>query len=233
MLLLLIEDDPVISRELQLRWRQRGWVVRGCGDLAEADRALAERDVQDFELIVLDLNLPDGDGLDWLRRLRQRDRLTPALILTARSRVADRVLGLQGGADDYLVKPFAPEELDARIEVLGRRAQVARGDHLHYGRLTWRGDLGRAYVDDRVLELAPREFEVLGLLMQRAPRLVAKRALVDALAERNIELGDSASEIYVSRLRRKLVDAGVQVRTVRGFGYMLVLDPAAPGAQEA
>lgn len=88
-------------------------------------------------------------------------------------------------------------------------------------------------LDDRVLELAPREFEVLGLLMQRAPRLVAKRALVDALAERNIELGDSASEIYVSRLRRKLVDAGVQVRTVRGFGYMLVLDAAAPGAQEA
>jgi DNA-binding response OmpR family regulator len=225
MLLLLIEDDPVIARELQLRWRARGWVVRTCGDLASADAALGAVEAQGYELIVLDLNLPDGDGLAWLHRFREQDRITPTLILTARSRVADRVLGLHGGADDYLVKPFAPEELDARIEVLTRRAQVARGDHLHYGRLTWRRDLGRAYVDDHVLDLSPREFEVLGLLIQRAPRLIAKRALIEALAERNLELGDSASEIYISRLRRKLLGSGTQVRTMRGFGYMLVLDP--------
>lgn len=224
MRLLLIEDDVVIARELQLRWRARGWIVQACASLALADDALANQAAQGFELIVLDLGLPDGDGLRWLHRLRQRDRLTPTMILTARDRVADRVEGLHSGADDYLVKPFAAEELDARVEVLTRRAQVARGDLLHYGRVTWRGDVGRVYVDDQPLELAPREFEVLGVLIRRAPRLVAKRTLIDALAARNLEVGDSAAEVYVSRLRRKLVDSGTVIRTMRGFGYLLVLE---------
>lgn len=224
MRVLLIEDDAVISRELSICWRDRGWVVQGCRTLACADRAIAQAAAQGgFDLVVLDLGLPDGDGLDWLPALRRRDGLTPLLVLTARDHVADRVRGLRFGADDYLVKPFAADELDARIEVLLRRGQRSRGELLHYGRLTWLGKEGRAYVNDQVLELSPREFEVLGLLIQRAPRLVPKKVLIDVLAERNLEVNDNAAEIYVSRLRRKLTGSGTAIRTMRGFGYLLVL----------
>ncbi|UUX97221.1 response regulator transcription factor [Aquabacterium sp. J223] len=221
MRLLLIEDDAVIARELALRWHARDWAVLGCTSLAAADEAVRDGG---FDLVVLDRGLPDGDGLDWLARLRQRDRLTPVLVLTARDRVADRVQGLHAGADDYLVKPFAAEELDARVEVLTRRAAAARGELLQYGRLSWRGAEGQVLVDGRRLELSPREFEVLGLLMRRAPHVVPRRVLIDALAERNLDVGDSAAEVYVSRLRRRIAPAGLQILTVRGFGYRLALD---------
>ncbi|HEY1393650.1 MAG TPA: response regulator transcription factor [Methylibium sp.] len=223
--LLLVEDDTLISRELSLRWRGRGWLVQACASLSDASAALAQQG--GFDLIVLDLGLPDGDGMDWLARLRQRDRNTPVLVLTARDRVVDRVRGLQGGADDYLVKPFAADELDARVEVLTRRAEAARGEIAQYGLISWLGREGRAYVDGRALELSPREFEVLGLLIRRAPKLVPKRVLIDALAERNLEVGDSAAEVYVSRLRRKLAGSGTVIRTLRGFGYLLALDDGA------
>lgn len=221
MRVLLVEDDAVIARELALRWVARGWVARNAASLADADAALAQ---DGAELIVLDLGLPDGDGLDWLVRLRQRDRTTPLLVLTARDRVIDRVAGLRSGADDYLVKPFAVDELDARIEVLMRRAQIARGELAHYGGITWLGRECRAYVAGQALDLLPREFEVLGILIRHAPRLVPKRMLIEALAERNMEVGDSVSEVYVSRLRRKLVGSGTMIRTLRGFGYQLALD---------
>ena len=225
MRVLLVEDDSVIARELALRWTARGWVVRHAASLAEADAALAQ---DGAELIVLDLGLPDGEGLDWLARLRRRDRTTPLLVLTARDRVIDRVTGLRAGADDYLVKPFAVDELDARIEVLMRRAQIARGELAHYGGITWLGREGRAYVAGQAMDLSPREFEVLGILIRHAPRLVPKRALIDALAERNLEVGDSVAEVYVSRLRRKLVGSGTLIRTLRGFGYQLALDDNSP-----
>ena len=225
MRLLLVEDDAVIARELLLRWRSRGWIVEACTSLAAADQARAHDQAgHAFDLIVLDLGMPDGDGVHWLARLRQSDRLTPVIVLTARDRVADRILGLNSGADDYLVKPFDPDELDARVEALQRRGQVSRGELLHYGRITWLGDEGRAYIGGQALELMPREFEVLGLLIGRAPRLLPKRALIDALADRNLEMGDSAAEVYISRLRRKLAGSGATIRTLRGFGYLLELD---------
>ena len=230
MRLLLVEDDASIAHELTVRWRARGWMVQGCVNLAQADEAFAQSlVVGGYELIVLDLGLPDGDGLEWLARLRQRDRLTPVIVLTARDQIADRVRGLHGGADDYLVKPFDADELDARIEALQRRGQITRGDWLHYGRITLRGDDGVAYIDARAMDLLPREFEMLTLLIRRAPRLVPKRVLIEALAQRNLDIGESAVELYVSRLRRKLVDSGTAIRTLRGFGYFLVLDSGLQG----
>lgn len=224
MRLLLIEDDAVIARELRLRWQSRGWSVELCESLRVADQArIRERSPALFELIVLDLGLPDGDGLDWLRQLRRSDRRVPVIVLTARDRVADRVRGLLEGADDYLVKPFDPDELDARIHALRRRGQLDHGESLSFGRIMWLGEEGRAYVDGTQLDLAPREFEVLGLLMGRAPRLLSRRALLNALAERNLDVGDSAADIYMSRLRRKLANSGTVIRTLRGFGYMLQL----------
>jgi two-component system response regulator TctD len=225
MRLLLVEDDEVITRELQLHWRRAGWALQTAGSLAAASAVRAQGGI---DLIVLDLGLPDGDGLAWLAMLRSTDRQTPVLVLTARDQVSDRVRGLQTGADDYLVKPFAVDELDARIEVLARRAQMARGDLALFATLSWRGSEGSAYADGQRLDLSPREFEVLGLLVRRAPRMVPKRALIEALAERNLEVGDSAVEVYVSRLRRKLVGSGTAIRTLRGFGYVLDVEADEP-----
>ncbi len=221
--LLLIEDDSVIARELLLRWQRRGWTVVRCPSLRVADEASTGGAAHPFDLVVLDLGLPDGDGIEWLRRLRRTDSQLPVIALTARDRVADRVLGLNSGADDYLVKPFNPDELDARIEALQRRGQIQRGESLHYGRLAWFGQEGCAFLDGEPIDLQPREFEVLGLLLGRAPRLLPRRMLIDALARRNLEVGDSAAELYISRLRRKLEGSGVSIRTLRGFGYSLQL----------
>lgn len=222
---LLIEDDPQISEELRLRWEARGWHVLHCESLAAAQRVAALRM---HDLLVLDLQLPDGDGLDWLQHWRRQDADTPVLALTARDRVADRILGLQRGADDYLVKPFDPAELDARLEALLRRSSRDRGATVRFGRLLWQRGEARVLLDEQVLDLHPREQEVLVLLLRRAPGLVSKRVIVEALAERNLEVGDSAAEVYVSRLRRKLTGSDVAIETARGFGYRLVLqEPAA------
>lgn len=232
-MLLLVEDDTTIARELSQRWRGRGWTVHAAASLAEADAAF-DLPIR-IALVVLDLGLPDGDGLTWLAALRQRDRQTPVLVLTARDRVVDRVQGLRQGADDYLVKPFATDELEARVEVLLRRSAISLStaattattpQRLTFGALEWLGDQGQATLAGLALELSPREFEVLGLLAQRAPRLLPKRVLVEALAERNIELNDSAAELYISRLRRKLAGSDLEIRTLRGFGYLLALRTA-------
>ena len=226
MKMLLVEDDPTIAHELALRWQQRGWQLRWVATLADARTALAQPGL--FDLVLLDRGLPDGDGLDLLAVLRRSDGRTPVLVLTARDAVADRVQGLRQGADDYLVKPFAPEELDARIDGLLRRTGTTPGRRLSFGDLHWFGDEGRACLGESPLELSPREFEVLGLLVRRAPHLLPKRALIEALAERNLEINDSAAEVYISRLRQRLAGAQVVIRTVRGFGYQLALDGVSP-----
>jgi DNA-binding response OmpR family regulator len=218
--LLLIEDDPLIARELVLRWRDGDRVALHVATLAQADAALAD---DTFDIVLLDLGLPDGDGMDWLAAYRARDPHGAVLVMTARDRVADRVRGLRLGADDYVVKPFAPEELDARIDVLARRANVARLGRVRFGRLDLLADPAEVLLDGRRLDVSPREFEVLYILMRAAPRLVAKRTLVDALSERNLELNDAAAELYVSRLRKKLEGSGTGIRTLRGMGYQLAL----------
>jgi DNA-binding response OmpR family regulator len=225
--ILLIEDDEAIARELTWRWQTKGWGLDACSTLraAEGPAGRLRPDV-----IVLDLHLPDGDGLAWLERFRMHDRHTPVIALTARDRVTDRVEGLRRGADDYLVKPFSAEELDARIEALQRRSGSLSGDRVEFRQLLWLRDERQVFLAGEPLDLQPREFEVLGLLMRRAPRLVARRFIVEVLAERNVELGDSAIDVYISRLRRKLAGSGASIVTVRGFGYRL-LPESAPGAQ--
>ena len=232
MRMLLIEDDPTIARELTLRWQRRGGTLQWAGTLAAARAAMVLPGL--FDLVLLDLGLPDGDGLDLLGELRRSDARTPVLVLTARDQVSDRVNGLRLGADDYLVKPFAPEELDARIDSLLRRSGTPASQRLSFGELHWLGDEGRASLGEATLALSPREFEVLGLLARRAPRLCPKRVLIEALSERNLEINDSAAEVYISRLRRRLAGSNVGIRTLRGFGYQLVLeDGGAPARAEA
>lgn len=223
--ILLIEDDATITRELAWRWKGKGWGVTCVASLAQAD---APSLVLRPDVIVLDLNLPDGNGLDWLGHFRTRDRHTPVIALTARDAVSDRVEGLQRGADDYLVKPFSADELDARVEALQRRSGAVGADRLEFGGLAWLREERAVLVNGEAADLHPREFEVLGLLIRRAPRLVARRFIIEVLTERNMELGDSAVDVYVSRLRRKLAGSGVAIVTVRGFGYRLELEQARP-----
>ena len=220
MRLLLIEDDPAIARELKLRWQEGEWLVSHVQRLALADAALAR---EAFDQILLDLGMPDGDGLEWLKALRRRDARVPVMVLTARDRVAERVGGLRAGADDYLVKPYAADELDARIAVLLRRTHPDLDRVIRFGNVSVLADGFGAWVDGQVFELAPREFEVLRLLISRAPRLVPKRSIVDALSLSNQEINDSAAELYVSRLRKRLEGSGVEIRTMRGVGYQLAV----------
>ena len=224
MRLLLIEDDTHIARELLLRWRDGDRLAQHAATLAEADAALA---AAAFDIVLLDLGLPDGDGMEWLAAYRQRDPQGAVLVMTARDRVADRVHGLRVGADDYLVKPFDPDELDARIDVLVRRANVSSSRSIRFGRLDLLPEDAEVLLDGKRLDVSPREFEVLFILMRAAPRLVTKRALVDALSERNLELNDAAAELYVSRLRKKLEGSDTEIRTLRGVGYQLGISAAA------
>jgi DNA-binding response OmpR family regulator len=227
MRLLLIEDDIHIARELLLRWRDGDRLAQHAPTLAQADQALAQAT---FDIVLLDLGLPDGDGMEWLASWRVRDPHGAVLVMTARDRVADRVKGLRLGADDYVVKPFDPEELDARIDVLVRRANVARTQAIRFGRLDLVQETSEVLLDGRRLDMSPREYELLFILMRAAPRLVAKRALVDALSERNLDLNDAAVELYVSRLRKKLEGTGTGIRTLRGVGYQLAISATPPGA---
>ena len=223
MRILLIEDDIHIARELLLRWRNGERLAQHAASLAAADAALAEAT---FDIVLLDLGLPDGDGMDWLAAYRHRDPQGAVLVMTARDRVADRVKGLRLGADDYVVKPFAPEELDARIDVLVRRTNVARTHAIRFGRLDLVQETSEVLLDGKRIEMSPREYELLFILMRAAPRLVAKRTLVEGLSERNLELNDAAVELYVSRLRKKLDGTGTAIRTLRGVGYQLAIAPA-------
>ena len=216
---LLVEDDPTIAREIGLRWGSRNWPLTHADTAAQARQllTLAGR----FDLVLMDLGLPDGDGLNLLQELRLRDRETPVLILTARDQISDRVGGLRMGADDYLVKPFALEELEARAEALQRRSARDGAERLSLGPLLWLSQDRLATLDGKAMELSPREFEVLGLLARRAPHVLPKPMLVEALSEGSRDVDDSVVEVYISRLRRKLQDSTLSIRTLRGFGYVL------------
>jgi DNA-binding response OmpR family regulator len=169
---------------------------------------------------VLDIGLPGIDGFEVVRRLRARGSNLPVLLLTARDAVEDRVRGLELGADDYLVKPFATPELVARIRALARR-NAPRPAVLSLGQLALDTSARRARIGERALDLSVREWAVLEYLIQHGGRVVSKQQIIDAIAPWGEDLTLNAVEVYVSRLRIKLVDAGIAIRTIRGFGYLL------------
>ena len=221
MRLLLAEDDPQIGAALVRAFARAGlqteWVHRG-------DTADTMLTAGGFDAAVLDIGLPGRDGLDVLRRLRGRGDPLPVLLLTARDEVGDRVLGLDAGADDYLVKPFDMGELEARVRALLRRQRGPAAAVLRLGRLSLRPDEDTPRLDDMPLELSPREAGVLSVLMRRAGRVVGKPVVLQELSSADpsaMDLSDAAVEVMVHRLRRKLEGSGVVIQTVRGFGYVL------------
>ena len=214
---LLVEDDAVLADGLTRVLQGHGMLVEVLGNGTLADSTLQR---QEFAVAVLDIGLPGIDGFEVVRRLRARGSALPVLLLTARDAVEDRVRGLELGADDYLVKPFATAELVARIRALARRS-APKPTVLALGQLTLDTDAKRARVGERVIDLSVREWAVLEYLLQHGGRVVSKQQIVDAIAPWGEDLTLNAVEVYVSRLRLKIADAGVDLRTIRGFGYML------------
>jgi DNA-binding response OmpR family regulator len=220
MRLLLVEDNLSLIELVSKGLEKAGFEVDSAGSLADSFDALADGS---YAAIVLDLGLPDGDGAAILRRLRERGDSTPVLVLTARGTLQDRVTGLHHGADDYLVKPFALEELVARIHALLRRP----GDYL--GRLRRAGNVAfdavarQVYVNEQPQILSARETALLELLIGRAGRVVTKSYAEANLFGQTDEIRSNAIEVYVHRLRKQLADFGatVEIHTVRGVGYLL------------
>ena len=218
MRVLLAEDDAQIGEGVVHGLRKAGFAVDWVRNGSEADTAL---NGDGFDVLVLDLGLPVMSGLEVLKRLRARHSPIPVMILTALDGVHDRVKGLDLGADDYLVKPFALEELEARVRALSRRSQGAGSALLHHGPLEL-DQVGKvARVNGAPLELSARELGLLEMLLLRAGRNVSKDQLVDHLCEWGEEVSANAIEVYVHRLRKKLHPAGVDIVTVRGLGYRI------------
>jgi two-component system OmpR family response regulator len=221
MRILLVEDDAVLHEVIQRSLEDAGSHVDSAWTLAEA-RHLWQ--VQPFDAVLLDLNLPDGSGVAALREARSRGDRTPVLVLTARNRIDERIAGLDAGADDYLGKPFELGELAARLRALVRRAKAVEA-LTEVGALRLDRAAGRFFVvaGDTAfgMELPAREHAVLVELMTPPGRVVSKRALSEKLSSFDEHLGDNALEAFVSRLRKKLVGSGSTIRTLRGLGYLI------------
>jgi two-component system OmpR family response regulator len=216
--ILAVEDDPDIARLLSLELGRLGYSLRVVGTAAQA---MHEIRASVPSLMLLDLGLPDRDGSDLLRELRASGQTLPVICLTARDKPVERVGGLRAGADDYIVKPFDISELDARISAVLRRSGSAADQDLVVGALRLAADDARVMGRHGGIALTPREVHVLRRLMKNAGRVVTKAQLTETLAERNDDIGDNTVEVYVHRIRHKIQGNGVEIVTVRGFGYLL------------
>ncbi|MBI4533840.1 MAG: response regulator transcription factor [Candidatus Melainabacteria bacterium] len=218
MRILVAEDDEFLAGGLRLGLEQKGYAVDAVRSGMEA--AIALREVG-YDLLVLDLGLPGLDGVDVLKGLRREGQSLPVIVITARDSIEDRIQGLDLGANDYLTKPFDFRELEARIRALLRKNAWGNKMEIVHGPIRFLTNSREVVIDGKTAELTPREVAVLELLLQRVGRLVGKRQLMEQVAGWEEEPSENAIEIVIHRLRRKLEDADVCIRTVRGFGYML------------
>lgn len=218
MRILLAEDDAVLADGLSRSLRSSGYAVDCVSSGQDADVALT---AQSFDLLILDLGLPLMTGQEVLKRLRARENAVPVMILTAADSVDQRVQGLDLGADDYLAKPFALSELEARVRALVRRSMGGSSSQIRCGKLNY-DQVGRsATLNEQQLELSARELGLLEILLQRMGRLVSKDQIVEHLCEWGEEISANAVEVYMHRLRKKLGSDEVRIATVRGIGYCL------------
>ncbi|HMW18867.1 MAG TPA: response regulator [Accumulibacter sp.] len=218
MRILVIEDDELVASGLKQGLSQAGFTV----DLADSAEAAADslRDGA-FDLAVVDIGLPQADGLTLIRHLRAQGNTLPVLVLTARGSLEEMVCGLDVGADDYLAKPFQLAELCARLRALLRRSH-ARGDNcLRHNGLTLDISRQQAILNGELLELTRREWVLLEALLLASPNVLSKERLVQILTGWDKEITSNAVEVYVSRLRSKLAAGGINIRTVRGIGYRI------------
>lgn len=220
MRILLIEDNLELARLLTESLAAKGISADVVGTAADARIAIANIR---YAALVLDLGLPDDDGMTVLKELRRAFDPTPVLILTARGSVDDRVAGLRNGADDYLVKPFALEELIERINALLRRPGQLLGSSLTLANLTFDTNSHQVFVDGKPYSFSARELAVLELLLRRQGRVVPKKNVEDQIFGMTSDVASNAVEVYVSRLRKQLLasKARLQIHTIRGVGYLI------------
>ncbi len=233
MRLLLVEDDPYLQENLVRSLSRRGLQVTSASTAAQAVSVWQSLRP---DVVLLDLTLPDGDGLNVVSQVRQMGLTTPVLVLTARATVGDRVLGLNSGADDYMAKPFDLDELEARLNALYRRTKTAQktlssqGDTgqarnglqtLQLGAVSLDTLNGVAYLHQQAMELTPREVAMLQALMAHAGQAVSKERLFSAVFPDELDVQFEAIEVVAYRLRKKLTDTGISLVTLRGLGYLL------------
>ncbi|MGT2513183.1 response regulator [Sphingomonas panni] len=218
MRILIVEDDAALARGIVALLRGAGHAVDHVAGGEDALMVLAD---EPYALVVLDVGLPGLDGFAVLQALRRRGDKVPVLMLTARDALDDRVRGLDLGADDYLRKPFAPEELEARIRALGRRRGGDPTPELVIGSLVLNRSTGQAQVAGRPLDLRRREWAVLDALAARAGQIVPRETLQSEVFGFDEPVGPNAIEVNITRLRGKLAPDGPAIRTVRGVGYLL------------
>jgi DNA-binding response OmpR family regulator len=220
MRILLVEDQPDMVAALRVALTRHDMIVDQAPNLSEAEAILADGN---YNAVVLDRQLPDGDGLSLIPKLRAKGNIVPVLVLTARGELSERVAGLDNGADDYLAKPFAFEELLARLRALLRRPAHVQSDIVRVGRIAFDFVHRETTVGGTVLEMPRRELLVLETLVRRMGRMVQRASLMEAVFGLDDEVQPNALDTHISRLRRKLTDAdaGVTINGIRGVGYLL------------
>ena len=226
MRLLIVEDDPAISGFVVRGLREQRYVVDLAEDGLTAERMAAD---QEYDAIVLDIMLPGMDGFELCRRLRRDANDAPVLMLTARDAIADRVKGLDVGADDYLVKPFAFDELLARVRALTRRGRSRQLDAtLSYGPIAMHTDTRRVEAEGRDVDLSATEYRLLEHLLRHAGAIVSRDELADHVWGGDYDPSSNVADVYIGYVRRKLRAAGIEspiIHTIRGMGYMLKATP--------
>ena len=218
MRILLVDDDQMLAAAVARALRQSAHVVEAVSSGEEADQCLA---ANEYDLVLLDVGLPGLDGFEVLRRLRARRKSVPVIVLTVRDASEDRVHGLDLGADDYLTKPFNLAELEARVRALIRRAHASGASELLHGPLRLDMAGRRLFCGAQPLELSARELAVIELLLLKAGRVVTKQQITEHLYGWDEMSSSNAVEVFVYRLRKKLESSGVELRTVRGMGYLI------------
>lgn len=218
MRILVVEDNRTLADGLAAVLRVAGYAVDVVRDGVSADAVLT---TETFDLVVLDLSLPEMDGLDVLRHMRARRNPSSVLILTARGALDERVRGLDLGADDYMTKPFEVSELEARIRVLLRRQAGLHDSSIAFGNIELDTVSRTLSAFGQTLEMPARELSVLETLLRKAGKVVAKQSIIESLAAFDDDLSENAVEQYISRLRRRLAPYALTVRVARGLGYYL------------
>ncbi|MGZ8158510.1 MAG: response regulator [Methylobacter sp.] len=216
MRLLLVEDDEILGDGLVEGLKMEGYAVDWLTNGKLADEALK---VNSYELIVLDLNLPDMEGLDILKALRERKDETPVMVLTAKDTVPDRVLGLDSGADDFVIKPFELDEVCARLRALARRNEGRSVPNIEYKGIVLDPASHQVTWNDEKVDLSQKEFEILSFLMSNIGRVISRARLEESLYSWDSDVESNTVEVHIHHLRKKL-DPSI-IRTVRGVGYII------------
>ena len=215
---LLVEDNAELANAIASRMRLDGHVIDHAGNFQDA---LAYSDVGDYDLILLDIMLPDGDGRTFLKRHREAEKDTPVIVLTARSQVSDRIGMLDLGADDYVTKPFDHAELEARCRAVLRRKAGKAKTVIELGGIAFDPVAGHLMVGGETVDLRNRELRLLEILINAPGQVFSKNKLVDRLFTYDDDVSENAIEVYIGRLRRHLDNTDLKITTLRGLGYRL------------